>query len=101
MRTSLRTCSARIGPTLTRTNDAGYPESYRRVCRQRVGLRYFWDGTNTPWAYCGRAGHLADVLEQSRAAEEFEKARHDVEREARPVCNDFRELRAIRPELAR
>jgi hypothetical protein len=90
-------CQARLRRRLA--SNTPWPEELSEPCGQVVGVSRWWDVLNIERAACSLPGHREDVEAQSRAAEIAERVRHEVERDARPICNDFRELQQIRPEM--
>jgi hypothetical protein len=97
------TCQARL-PLGAKPREEVTPSGWlmysQTYCTQTVGLRRWTDLTGRGRAACPLAGHLGDVAMQANADELTERVRHDCEQDARPLSNDFRELVAIRPELA-
>ena len=98
------TCQARL-PLGAKPREEVTPSGWLRYsqtyCGQVVGLRRWTDLTGRARAACPLFGHLGDVAMQANADEIAERVRHDVEADARPLCNDFRELVVVRPEMAR
>lgn len=94
-------CQARLAPHMVE-GPAGWPEyEYRGECRQRVGVRRWFDALGIERRYCAMPGHREDVDEQARLAELAERVRHDTQPEPAAAPVTAAEWMAVRPEMAR